>query len=375
MSSPTVSFVVPCYNLAHLLGNCVSSILSQTYRQFEILILDDSSPDNTPEVARSFQDPRVCHVRNEKNLGHLQNYNHGIGLARGKYIWLISADDRLRRPYILERYIKVMDKHPKIGYACCPAISLDNREEAHLEGSISSRNMIFSGKAFARRLLKQGNFVIAASGMVRRECYEKLGAFPVDLPYAGDWYLWCLYALHHDVAYFSEPMVNYRQHDLSMTNQLTGERFATRFRDGLAVLWRIRHEAESLGYEDLVRLCRHRIAYQYAHNILGRKLGESTFSISVEEFESSLRKNTSDDLEANIIRARTWEIVADGWFRRREFARAQRYYALGRTYDGSRMTVPAKQLLLALGAAHLVVDFKDKVVEMRQAAMSRRSHQ
>jgi glycosyltransferase involved in cell wall biosynthesis len=70
--TPIVSFVVPCYKLAHLLRECVESILSQTYGDFEVLIMDDCSPDNTPEVAQSFQHPRVKYVRNDPNLGHLR---------------------------------------------------------------------------------------------------------------------------------------------------------------------------------------------------------------------------------------------------------------------------------------------------------------
>ena len=93
---PTVSFVVPCYRLAHLLAECVNSILSQTFTDFEVLIMDDKSPDNTAEVANSFKDPRVRYIRNDPNLGALKNYNHGIALSRGKYVWLISADDYLR---------------------------------------------------------------------------------------------------------------------------------------------------------------------------------------------------------------------------------------------------------------------------------------
>ena len=116
MNPPTVSFIVPCYKLAHLLPDCVHSILMQTYRDFEVLIMDDCSPDATPQVAQSFQDPRVKHIRNDPNLGHLRNYNHGIGLSRGKYIWLISADDFLRRPYILQRYVELMENHPQIGF-------------------------------------------------------------------------------------------------------------------------------------------------------------------------------------------------------------------------------------------------------------------
>src|SRR5262249_32156328 len=120
--NPTVTFVVPCFKLAHFLPECIGSILSQSYRDFEVLIMDDCSPDSTPQVAQSFNDPRVRHVRNERNLGHLRNFNKGIGLARGEYIWLISADDRLRRPYVLERYVQLLQAHPEVGYAFCPAV-------------------------------------------------------------------------------------------------------------------------------------------------------------------------------------------------------------------------------------------------------------
>jgi glycosyltransferase involved in cell wall biosynthesis len=374
MDAPTVSFIVPCYKLAHVLPDCVNSILCQSYRQFEVLILDDCSPDNTPDVAPSFNDPRVKSIRNEKNLGHLKNYNHGIAMARGRYVWLISADDRLRSPLVLERYLGIMEAKPNVGYACCPAISLDNNVETQLEGSISKRDTVFSGRKFVKQLLRQGNFVIAASGMVRRECYDKLGAFPLDLPYAGDWFLWCLFALHYDVAYFGEPMVNYRKHDLSMTNHLTGEHLAVRFKDGLAVLWRIHNEARALGHMDIVRLCRHRIAYQYGHNIIGRQFGNSTFLMTVQEFEDSLHENAINALEENSIRAWTWEIVADRWFGRREFERAKNCYALSRKYDGARLATTVKQALLGLGAGDAVVTLRDKMVDIRETLANSKSH-
>ena len=113
MHTPKVTFIIPCYKLAHLLKECVTSILAQTYGDFEVLIMDDCSPDNTPEVAASFRDPRVKHIRNEPNLGHLRNYNKAIELAAGEYLWLISADDRLRQPHVLERYLDVMEAKVK----------------------------------------------------------------------------------------------------------------------------------------------------------------------------------------------------------------------------------------------------------------------
>src|SRR6266550_3100148 len=107
--TPIVSFVVPCYKLAHLLRECVDSILCQTFGNLEVLIMDDCSPDKTSEVAQSFRDSRVRYIRNESNLGHLRNYNKGISLTQGKYVWLISADDYLRRAYILEKYVNLLE--------------------------------------------------------------------------------------------------------------------------------------------------------------------------------------------------------------------------------------------------------------------------
>src|SRR5579862_3673612 len=103
---PKVTFIVPCYKLGHLLSQCVNSILKQSFGDFEVLIINNDSPDNTAEVAESFRDPRVKHIHNETNIGHIRNYNKGLTLARGKYAWLLSADDMLRSPKVLERYVE-----------------------------------------------------------------------------------------------------------------------------------------------------------------------------------------------------------------------------------------------------------------------------
>src|SRR5688500_2301178 len=129
MKNPKVSFVVPCYKLAHLLPECLDSILGQTFPDLEILVMDDCSPDNTREVALAYSDPRVRYIRNDPNLGHLKNYNKGISLSKGDYIWLISADDYLRRNYVLASYVAAMEANPEVGYACCTGVGVkDGRE-------------------------------------------------------------------------------------------------------------------------------------------------------------------------------------------------------------------------------------------------------
>src|SRR5919106_4742281 len=130
MPAPAVTFVVPCYRLAAYLGECVESILAQSFDDFEILIMDDCSPDDTPRVAASFSDPRVRYVRNATNLGHLKNYNEGIRLARGRYLWLMSADDRLRSHDVLATFVAALDRDPAVTFAFCPAMSLEDSREA-----------------------------------------------------------------------------------------------------------------------------------------------------------------------------------------------------------------------------------------------------
>jgi glycosyltransferase involved in cell wall biosynthesis len=265
---PKVTFVVPCYKLAHLLSECVTSILNQSFTDLEVLVMDDCSPDNTPEVAASFADRRVKHIRNPRNLGHLQNYNKGIAAARGKYVWLISADDTLRRPCALERYVQLLEAHPNVGYVFSPAVRLrEGQEWGTLGYSICShKDEIFDGRQWLARLI-QRNRIVAASAMTRKECYEKLGAFPLNLPWNGDWYLWCLFALYSDVGYFAEPTVCYREHDLNITRTLLREALPHCTSADMAMSWIIKPLAERAGHFCVAEQCVRSAARQCARLI------------------------------------------------------------------------------------------------------------
>jgi glycosyltransferase involved in cell wall biosynthesis len=346
--SPKVTFIVPCYNLGHLLSDCIHSILTQTYQDFEILIMDDCSPDNTAEVARSFTDPRVKHVRNEPNLGHLHNYNKGIGLAQGEYVWLISADDRLRRVHALERYVRLMEENPRVGYAICPAVYLENGQETGLaDYSVhGDHDVILRGHRFLAKLAR-GNSVPAASGVVRRECYEKVSVFPLDLPYAGDWYLWSIFALHYDVAYFAEPLVSYRLHPLNITKRLT---YREHLADNLNVISRIACLAQEAGCsKSIVRRWRKSVPNVYARWLASEIFQSGETSIATEEFEESLKQQATDAQEARIIRAEVYAGVGDRFYAKRDLPGALRFYRMAFDMDMWAPKVWAKIILMRLG--------------------------
>jgi glycosyltransferase involved in cell wall biosynthesis len=363
MAIPTVSFVVPCYRLAHLLPACITSIRSQSYIDYEVLIMDDCSPDDTVRVATSFRDPRIRHIRNDQNLGHLANYNKGISLARGAYVWLISADDRLRQPYLLERYVRIMDGNARIGYACCPGIILDGERETTVDGIVARRDTVFEGRAFLRHLLK-GNVVIAASGIVRRRCYERLGMFPLDLPYAGDWFLWCLFALHYDVAYFAEPMVNYRAHELSMTNHLMTHRNTATLQEGFVVLWRIWKEANRVGAANVAAQCGDRLADLYGRHLVGWTVRGQPYRMAEDELDASLVRESSRDIERE-LRARVWMAAGDYSMRQLNAADAKRYYCRAAEYDPSAVGLRARQLFLKTGSVGVALASVLRTVKRR----------
>lgn len=352
MKSPIVSFVVPCYKLAHLLPECINSILSQTYSNFEVLIMDDCSPDNTAEVAQSFQDTRVKHIRNDPNLGHLRNYNKGITLSQGKYIWLISADDYLRKPYILEKYVGLLDNHPSIGYVFCPGFGVQNQIETRILGRYSDRgdkDRILAGHVLLKKLLR-GNFVLCPSGMVRRECYDRVGLFPLNMPWAGDWYLWCLFALYYDVGYFAEPMLCYREHHhLSMTTKLAQESLDECAAEEVSIPWIIRKKAIDSGYTKIAKECLSAVAESYARIIASPRYRESRSFVNFEALEESLRQHTSSETEQNWVRARVYESVGNEFYWQGDLESAKRFYQTAIKKNPWMASVYLKLLLLALG--------------------------
>jgi glycosyltransferase involved in cell wall biosynthesis len=327
--------------------------------------MDDCSPDHTAEVARSFGDPRVKHVRNDPNLGHLRNYNKGIELARGRYIWLISADDYLRRTYVLQRYMDVLEKHPNVGYAFCSGVGVRDGRQTEVLGYsvIADRDLVLEGHAWLKRLLMQ-NVVLAASGLVRRKCYEKLGAFPLDMPWAGDWFLWCLFALHHDAAYFAEPMVCYREHSLSMTTYLNHEQAQACCEEEIAIPRIIKRRADEAGFRDVSRECRRALAAAYARSTAAKRFGMARPVFTLDQLEASLARNTSSENERNWIRARVYAAMGSEFYWQGDMASAKRFYDEALAMSPWMVETVAKRILLSLGASGT---FLRRVLRSRRA--------
>jgi glycosyltransferase involved in cell wall biosynthesis len=348
--TPTVSFVVPCYRYAHLLRECIDSILCQTYGNFEVLIIDDCSPDNTSEVAQSFRDPRVKYFRDELDLGHVRSKNRGISLARGKYIWIIDADDYLRRSYILQRYVDLLESHSNVGYTFCSGVGVKNGLETDtLPYSVyGNRDQIIKGHVLLKKILRD-NVILAASAMVRRECYEKISFYSSEISWGEDWYLWCVFALYFDVGYFAEAMVCYREHDLSLTRRFTQGKADICGANDLARPWMLRQRAVEAGYRHLSRDFLYEAVNQYTMSILTRRYGMSEWRITLEQFEDSLCRNTSSETERNWVRARVYARIGDKYYWQRDLPLARQFYLAALQKDPGMVKVLVKLFFLLLG--------------------------
>ena len=220
-----LTFLVPCYNYAQYLTECVSSIQAQTFQDWELLILDDASTDDTPAIAERLanEDSRIRYYRHEQNIGHLANYNWGIQKAAGELIWLISADDCLASHSIAEEFVTQFQTNPALGFGFCRVQCIDGnsdpydkkipRNAYHLLPETKSQ--VFSGHTFFRRLIQE-NFVPAPSTVARKICYSESGLFRSELTHSGDWFNWLVFSLGRDVYYDPDPKVYYRKHNNNM---------------------------------------------------------------------------------------------------------------------------------------------------------------
>lgn len=111
---PKISVLIPTYNYGRFLDETIQSVLSQTYTDFELVVVDNCSTDNTIEVVQPYLvDKRVRFYRNETNIGLVGNWNKCLELAQGEYIKFLCADDKFH-PLLLQQFAAVMEQHPQV---------------------------------------------------------------------------------------------------------------------------------------------------------------------------------------------------------------------------------------------------------------------
>lgn len=209
-NSPLVSIVLPMYNAAKYIKECVDSILAQTYSDFELLIIDDGSTDDSVKIVETYKDSRIRLIRNSHDF--IASLNKGIVESRGKYIARMDADDKMK-PHRLEKQVEVMETMPEI-VLCCSYMQRMGGTDIYNEG-IKGRFPHF------KSLLLVGNFISHPTTMMRKD-YLKTNVlnYRNGYPYAEDYKLWTEIALLGGGLYIvPEPLIDYRVSDSQVSRK------------------------------------------------------------------------------------------------------------------------------------------------------------
>ena len=203
---PLVSVVVTCYNYGRYLKDCLDSILAQTYKNIEIMVVDDGSTDNTAEVSKAFTKlPNLKYIH-QRNAGQSHAKNVGIKNSTGEYIAFLDADDRWC-PEKLKKQMSCFD-NPDIGVVYCRAKYLDENDREFAYDMTAKYLQPRRGRV--TEWLIFDNFVQFSSSVVRQECFKRFGTFDETLKMGIDWDLWLRISTAYQFEYVDERLFFYR---------------------------------------------------------------------------------------------------------------------------------------------------------------------
>jgi hypothetical protein len=221
---------------------------------------------------------------------------------------------------------------------------------------VANHDTVLDGRELLTEHLLEANIVPAPAAMARKLCYQRVGYFPPDLPYSGDWYLWAMFALYFQVGYFGEPMVNRRCHDRNMSRIYQQQAVRELFANNLAVPLRIQARAAEEGLDAVVQSCRRGLVTEYLRQVTPPKQGDVVQArLKDGEFEDSLCRHVSDQNERAYVRARVYAGLADHWYEEGKREEALGYYSRALRDDRGMATIWAKYLLLRMGIAGILL--------------------
>ena len=212
-----VDVMVTCYNYGRFLRQCVESVLTQSHRDLRVVIIDDASTDETPQVCAELaaEDPRVQIVRHPQNLGAGVTFNQCIDLAEADYLLGISADDFLL-PGALAKAVAVLDERPEVGIV--HGAWLHYRTGDPLPEVVEeTQRAAIADPAWLVERLARSNFVSTCATVSRTSVQRRLGHFRLDLTHAADLDMWLRFAVDGPVAMIRTPLAVYRRHDDNMS--------------------------------------------------------------------------------------------------------------------------------------------------------------
>lgn len=258
MTCPCVSVIVPNYNHAVYLRQRIDSVLKQSFKDFEIILLDDCSTDYSRDILSEYKDnPKVSHIIfNEQNSGStFKQWDKGLALARGKYIWIAESDD-FAEPCFLDLAIGEFQKNEK-AVLVFTGSHMVNEHGQNIEKDWDhflfrqSLITVYDGDEFIKDRMILNNSIYNASMVVfRKECYKSVPDTYKQLRYCGDWLFWAEICRQGDVVSINRKLNYFRQHLSKVSVKALDE--GLDFMEGCIVIQHLVDELQLSTYRSLV---------------------------------------------------------------------------------------------------------------------------
>ena len=218
MIFPSVSIIVPNYNHAPYLRQRLDSIFNQTYQNFEVIILDDCSTDNSKAIIDEYRNrPQISHiVYNETNSGSpFKQWTKGFDLAKGEYIWIAESDD-WAEPFFLEELISKAVLFPDSALLFCSSIW--EYTSSSVNKPLTNADFKLNGESFIRQWMLYNNFISNASAVIfKKDILHNIKPLYQNFSASGDYMFWILICEHGQIFYTSKTLNHFRQHNTSTT--------------------------------------------------------------------------------------------------------------------------------------------------------------
>ncbi len=224
---PKVSIVLPTYNQARYLPRALDSIFAQTFRDFELIVVNDGSTDETASILASYQQMHDFALIEQENKGLPTALNVGFAQARGEYLTWTSSDN-VMMPEMLEVLVQALDENPGVGLVYADWYVVDEQDQV----LAIARTIDYD-----RFLLLRDNYINACF-LYRRECAEKVGLYDVDFMYCEDWDYWLRMARFYKMMHIDQILYQYRIHEDSLTSALANRPESSERYGRFAKYWR-----------------------------------------------------------------------------------------------------------------------------------------
>ena len=208
---PKVSVILPTHNRALMLGRAVASVLLQSFADFELLVVDDASNDDTAHAIQGFTDPRIKYIRHTFNRGEAESRNTGIRIACGEYIAYLDDDDEWL-PEKLAKQVSLMESSTQalgLVYTGMHLVELATRK--------TLSTWIPQHRGCVLEPLLEKNFPLGATALLRMECFRTVGTYDPSIPYGPDWEMSIRIARRFNVEAIPEPLYRYSIHPKQLT--------------------------------------------------------------------------------------------------------------------------------------------------------------